>query len=346
MNSLTISNLFKSYQNHEVLRGVSLLVPDASLTAVLGASGSGKTTLLRIVAGFERAGGGEVKIGDRWVETGSVHIAAERRGVGYVSQDGALFPHLSVHDNVAFGLPRPERRSSRVDELLELVGLSNLGRRFPHQLSGGEQQRVSLARALAPRPRLIVMDEPFSALDAGLRASLRSDVRAVLRETGVTAILVTHDQDEALSLADQVAVLRDGRIIQNGTPKQIYEFPADRELAQFIGHANFIDGVIEKGKALTALGPLPLSHPAATGQNGARVTVLVRPEQIKTALSAPSKGLEAVVESTGYFGADAVLTVRPAISDTGPLVVRVPGYRAVPIGTKVWLTFEGEATAF
>ncbi len=169
MNSLMIADLHKSYQNLEVLRGLSLLVPNASLTAILGASGSGKTTLLRVIAGFERAASGEVRLGGLQMDGPEVFLSPELRGIGYVSQDGSLFPHLSVSENVGFGLKRKERRNGRVEELLDLVGLTGLGRRFPHQLSGGEQQRVALARALAPKPRLILLDEPFSALDAELR---------------------------------------------------------------------------------------------------------------------------------------------------------------------------------
>jgi iron(III) transport system ATP-binding protein len=347
MNSLTISGLHKAYQKTIVLRGISLVAPDATLTAVLGASGSGKTTLLRVVAGFERAGQGEIKLGDRMLEGSGKYLPPELRGIGYVSQDGSLFPHLSVGDNVAFGLARRERRGRRVEELLDLVGLSGLGRRFPHQLSGGEQQRVSLARALAPRPRLILMDEPFSALDAGLRVSLRADVRTVLSETGVTVILVTHDQDEALSLADQIAVLRDGTIVQTGTPKQVYERPVDQDLAQFVGHANFLDGTLDRGRARTAFGLLSLANQPLSREDGTPVLIMLRPEQIKVALSEASRGLAATIVHCEYFGHDAVMTVSPLESlAPGGLVLRVPGHEALSAGTKVWLHFQGEALAF
>ena len=347
MNSLTILNLHKAYQKTAVLKGISLSVPNGSFTSVLGASGSGKTTLLRVIAGFERAGNGEVRVGTQMVEGAGTYVSTEKRGIGYVSQDGSLFPHLSVGDNVAFGLARRERTGRMVDELLDLVGLSGFRRRFPHQLSGGELQRVSLARALAPRPKLILLDEPFSALDASLRASLRADLRAVLKETGVTAILVTHDQDEALSLSDQVAVLRDGTIVQTGDPKQIYERPTDKELARFIGHGNFLSGVVNRGRASTIFGPLPLPQGPQAWTEGTTVTLLVRPEQLKVVHSADALGLAAELSHCEYFGHDAVLRVRlldsPEIKE---LILRVPGHEALPEGTLVQIQFQGLALAW
>ena len=233
MTGFDVRGVHKSYGDHRVLRGVDLTIETGSLTAILGASGSGKTTLLRILAGFERADSGTITMGDRVVDDGHRHLAPERRRVGYVPQEGALFPHLSVAGNVAFGLDRAARRGERVSELLELVGLGDLGHRYPHQLSGGQQQRVALARALAINPAIVLLDEPFSSLDAALRASVRADVVTALRTAGATALLVTHDQDEALSMADRVAVLRDGVIAQIGAPQQLYDRPADVDLAGF-----------------------------------------------------------------------------------------------------------------
>jgi iron(III) transport system ATP-binding protein len=348
MTGLSIANLHKSFANTSVLRGVHLEVPEGTLTAVLGASGSGKTTLLRIVAGFERVGLGEIRLGDIVVESPGAFLPPERRRIGYVSQDGTLFPHLSVWDNVAFGLPRGERKGKKVEGLLELVGLAGFEKRFPHQISGGEQQRVSLARALAPCPRLVLLDEPFSALDATLRVSLRADVREVLRETGVTAVLVTHDQDEAISLADQVAVLRDGAIVQSGTPRQIYERPADLELACFIGNANFIEAVWDKGRAHTAFGVLPVVQGLPSILDGSPILVLLRPEQIDVfPYEEEGPGLAATIGHCDYFGHDAVMTACPLeVSEPAKLILRVPGHRVLCPGTKVRLTFRGEVLAW
>jgi iron(III) transport system ATP-binding protein len=343
MNTLTVEGVTKAYHNAAVLHGLSLTAPNGALTAVLGASGSGKTTLLRVVAGFERAGLGRVVLGSQELEGPQTFVAPERRGIGYVSQDGSLFPHLSAAANVGFGLPRSERRGRRVDELLELVGLAGLGRRFPHELSGGEQQRVSLARALAPRPRLILMDEPFSALDASLRATLRDDVRAVLKAAGVTAILVTHDQDEALSLADQVAVLRGGVIVQAGPPPQLYERPADAALARFLGHANFVDGTVDGGKVSTVLGEVLLAQ--GTGlADGHGAVLLLRPEQLKVTAPGLRGSRDVVIERCQYFGHDAVVEASdPLEGSREAWTLRVPGHEAPTVGSRVGLRFQGEA---
>ena len=205
----------KHFGSTPVLDDVDLTVPDASITAVLGASGSGKTTLLRLIAGLDRVDTGWITIGGRVVDDGDISVDAQHRGVGYVPQDGALFPHLTVAGNIGFGIPRSER--ARVADLVEMVGLEGLAGRYPHQLSGG-QQRVALARALAIRPSVVLLDEPFSSLDASLRAGLRRDVARVLTSTGTTTVLVTHDQDEALAMADHIAVLQDGRVVAAAEP--------------------------------------------------------------------------------------------------------------------------------
>jgi iron(III) transport system ATP-binding protein len=211
MSAIELHGVSKSFGATPVLIDVELNVPDASITAVLGVSGSGKTTLLRLIAGFEALDAGTIAIGGRVLDDGHRSINPQYRGIGYVPQDGALFPHLTVLGNVGFGLPRSER--STANDLLELVGLAGLQRRYPHQLSGGQQQRVALARALAIRPRVMLLDEPFSSLDAPLRAGLRRDVAKILADTNTTAVLVTHDQQEARALADRIAVLEDGRIL-------------------------------------------------------------------------------------------------------------------------------------
>ena len=279
MTQLTVSGITKAYGGRRVLGGVDLEVPENSLTAILGPSGSGKTTLLRVIAGFERADSGTVRLGDRVVDGSAGYVPPERRRIGYVPQEGSLFPHLSVAANIAFGIPGRERRKA-VAGLLDAVGMAGLGHRYPHQLSGGQQQRVALARALAVKPAIVLLDEPFGSLDAGLRAAIRADVRRLLRAAGATAILVTHDQDEALSTADQVAVLRDGMIVQSAAPDELYNRPADPEVAQFIGEANLIDGILADGSVDTVLGPLQVRADARCGLDSGPVTVLVRPEQI------------------------------------------------------------------
>ena len=323
MKDLRVSGVTKAFGPQPVLRGVDLVVPHGSFTAILGASGSGKTTLLRIVAGFERPDDGVVRLGEEIVDdAGHRFVPSERRRIGYVPQEGALFPHLSVGRNVAFGLPRGPDRGHRVDELLELVGLSGYRRRYPHQLSGGQQQRVALARALAIEPEIVLLDEPFASLDAAMRSSVRGDVLGVLRQAGTTSVLVTHDQDEALSMADQVAVLRQGVIAQLDTPAALYGRPGDVELAQFLGESNVLEGEVENGTARTALGALAVV--SASGAGSGRARVLVRPEQIRLD-DPPNGGLTATVRSYEYYGHDAVVRVRPDLGELPDLVVRVTG---------------------
>src|SRR6516165_8827918 len=280
MRHVTVTGLDKAFGAHPVLAGLDLEVPAGSLTAILGPSGSGKTTLLRLLAGFERADAGTIGIGGVLVDGPSVHRPPERRRIGYVPQEGSLFPHLTVAGNVGFGLPARQRRGGQVEALLETVGLAGFGRRYPHQLSGGQQQRVALARALAIEPAIVLLDEPFSSLDAALRASVRADVLGVLRRAGTTSILVTHDQDEALSMSDQVAILRDGVIAQLDTPAGLYGHPFDAGVAQFLGESNLLEGEVRGAVAHTALGPLAVASWSGP-DGGGRARVLVRPEQIR-----------------------------------------------------------------
>ena len=249
-------------------------------------------------------------------DAGRRFVPSDRRRIGYVPQEGALFPHLSVGRNVAFGLPRGPERRGRVDELLELVGLSGYRRRFPHQLSGGQQQRVALARALAIGPEVVLLDEPFSSLDAAMRSSVRADVHAVLRQAGTTSILVTHDQDEALSMADQVAVLRHGVIAQLDTPAGLYGRPGDVDLAQFLGESNVLEGEVHGGMARTALGDLAVA-PGNGSVGGGPAQVMVRPEQIRLE-EPPHGGVVATVQSYEYYGHDAVVRVRPEAATACP----------------------------
>jgi iron(III) transport system ATP-binding protein len=353
MRQLAVAGLYKSFGNHQVLAGLDLDVPAGSLTAILGPSGSGKTTLLRLLAGFERADAGTISIGDRVVDGPGSYVPPERRRMGYVPQEGALFPHLTVANNVGFGLPARERHGSRTTELLEAVGLSGMGSRYPHQLSGGQQQRVALARALAIQPEVVLLDEPFASLDAHLRASVRADVQRICRDAGTTAILVTHDQDEALSMADRIAVLRDGHIVQYAEPEDLYSRPADPALARFVGDANLIEGQVGDGVLAgmveTVLGPLPLEGTVAKVGSG-HVTVLIRPEQLELSASqAPGAddGLSGRVIACEYYGHDAVVRVRPDNGAMGPeVIVRTTGSPQLPAGTPVTVRARGPVVAW
>ena len=362
MRQVAVTGLHKAFGAHPVLTGVDLEVPAGSLTAILGPSGSGKTTLLRLLAGFERADSGTITIGDSLVDGPGVYVAPERRRIGYVPQEGSLFPHLTVAANVGFGLPARERRGDKPEALLEAVGLAGLGGRYPHQLSGGQQQRVALARALAIEPAIVLLDEPFASLDAHLRASVRADVQDIFRRAGTTAVLVTHDQDEALSVADRVAALRDGKIAQYAAPEDLYTRPVDADLATFVGEANLLEGVLNGTLVKTMLGNLPLDPAAASLGTAGQITVLIRPEQIDLTpapraagadpASAPdgtpaADSLPGRVTSYGYHGHDAVLHVQPdRAPDDRTLVVRVVGGHHLPVGSPVTLRARGPVYAW
>jgi len=352
VSDITIEHLVAGYPNHRVLLDATLHVPSGSLTCVLGPSGCGKTTLLRVIAGFEPAEAGSIRLADRVVEDGRHRLAAERRNVGYVAQEGALFPHLTIADNIGFALSGRSRdareaRRVRVDELLELVDMTELAQRMPHQLSGGQQQRVAVARALARRPEVVLLDEPFASLDASLRARLRDDIRAVLRAAGVTSILVTHDRAEALSMSDQVAVMRDGRIVQAGSPLELYTCPVDDEVAAFVSDANLVPATVTNGIVTTAIGSAA-AHPAASIVNGA-AQAIIRPEQIRLVGgygADPGDGRDqpnaaAIVTRVEYFGHDARVQLAVGHGDTAlPVVARVPGSVPIAEGATVRIAIE------
>ena len=310
---LVIEDVTKNFGSHSVLKGINLSVAKGGTTAIVGPSGSGKTTLLRLIAGFEHPGTGTISLNGSAVAGDGDWTPAHKRHVGYVAQDGALFPHLTVGRNIAFGLSPSKldggRRAvaARVAELLEMVSLDpGMAKRRPHQLSGGQQQRVALARAMAREPELMLLDEPFSALDAGLRVATRRAVAKVLNEAGVTTILVTHDQAEALSFADQVAVMRGGRLAQIGNPFVVYTRPADRATAEFLGDAVILDAWLEGSLATCSLGGIPVRRPPAQG----RVQLMLRPEQIRIAEDGPIRG---VVVDTDYFGPETTVRLKRAV---------------------------------
>ncbi len=293
--SLRVTDLHASYGSTEVLHGVSLDVPSGVVLSVVGPSGSGKTTLLRCVAGFVHPTAGSVEVAGRVVSEAASYVPPHERGIGYVSQDGAIFPHLSVGDNVGFGLPKAERTKERIGGLLELVNLSpDLAARRPDQLSGGQQQRVSLARALARRPQVMLLDEPFSALDTHLREATRDLVGSVLRSAHVTTLLVTHDQEEALSFSDLVAVLEGGDLRQVGTPLALYDRPVDVPTARLLGSTLELQATVRHGMADTVIGVIP-----ALGVNDGPATVIARPHQVSARLAVDGDWRVARVEFHG-----------------------------------------------
>jgi ABC-type Fe3+/spermidine/putrescine transport system ATPase subunit len=283
---LKLDSLTSSYDGQPVLRGVSLAVAAGTIAALLGPSGCGKTTLLRVVAGLERADSGAVLVEGAPIDT----VPPHRRGFGLMFQDYALFPHLDVAGNVAFGLRKRGRVApaarARVAELLELVGLRGYERRRVYELSGGERQRVALARALAPRPRLLMLDEPLAALDRALRERLQEELRDILRAVGVTALYVTHDQEEAFALADQIALLSDGCLVQSGPPELLYRRPANVWAARFLGLGNLVAGAWRADGAVdTPLGPLACRADGPPGVPGAPVTLVIYPDAARPAAS-------------------------------------------------------------
>ena len=342
MSELVLRALTKSFGATDVLCGIDLVVPQGAFAAVLGPSGCGKTTLLRIVAGFETADAGTVALDGRVVSGPGCDVPPERRRVGVVPQEGALFPHLTVAGNVAFGLSRGAHRAKRAEQMLELVGLAGFGPRLPGELSGGQQQRVAVARALAPDPALVLLDEPFSALDTGLRAALREDIRAAVCEAGATAVLVTHDQQEALSMADLVAVLRDGRVVQAAPPEELYGAPRDLGVATFVGEAVVLPATLRGGVAQTALGPLQVRAQLPAGSGAGRV--VVRPEQVL--IGAAGSGVPARVGTTVFYGHDAL--VHLALSGVGAVEVfaRTQGPAQVRLGEEVGLTVLGDVSFY
>jgi iron(III) transport system ATP-binding protein len=420
MNTLSLSNVEVNFGDTTVLRGITLNVPPGSLVAIVGPSGCGKTTLLRTIAGLQRARTGDIRLGHRMLTTHGMHLVPEKRQIGWVPQDAALFPHLTVAENVAFGLGagggaeaggsavvggaggaganagrrgagfwgagfggagsrslRQHARGERVATLLALVGLSDLAERSPAQLSGGQAQRVALARALAVSPQLVLLDEPFAALDPVLRAELRTEVRALLSAQGVTGILVTHDQSEALSVADYVAVMNGGEILQFGTPAAVYGRPASPWVANFVGDAVFLPGawrgpIVSSGGSVTSDGSVTsvlgtvdadwvsdLSLP----DDGTSVSLLVRPEQLildtgtrsgdtssasdgsrAGSDSSVGAGASATVNSVNYTGHDAVLGL--LLDDGTVCESRVTAAGLLTVGTRVTVRIAGSCLAY
>jgi len=369
MTSLELHAVHKKYGQHQVLTDIHLKVAAGSRTAIVGPSGSGKTTLLRIIAGFEVPGSGQIRLGDRQLADGIHAVPAHLRGIGFVPQDGALFPHLTVEGNVGFGLPKnTPNRSQRMAELMDMVALDiSLLKRRPHEISGGQQQRVALARALAQRPSLMLLDEPFSALDTGLRAATRKAIAQLLSGAGITTILVTHDQAEALSFSDQVAILRAGQLVQVGHPTHLYLHPQDAETANFLGDAIVLPAQLLGGWADCALGRLAVDDSQRNGPGH----IMLRPEQLSVNEVPAATATEVnqasacygVVSDTDFGGSVCVLSVHllrgngaaallhqaplaEQASLDAPLLMRSSALQVPAIGAKVRITVTGQAHVF
>lgn len=337
---LLVQGLGKSFGALEVLTDVSLTVRSRSITAVLGPSGCGKTTMLRIVAGFESADAGVVRLAGRELTGPRTWVPPQDRRIGLLPQEGALFPHLTVGGNVGFGLPPGRDRAAAIAQWLEIVGLGGTQSRRPDELSGGMQQRVALARALAADPALILLDEPFSSLDAGLRMTVREEIAWVLRDAGTTAVLVTHDQAEALSLADTVVLLLGGRVEQVGPPAELYHRPVSLAAAAFVGEIVELAGIAAGGLVESALGRLPVRLTVPDGP----VTVALRPEQVGIGGGGRAGAVTAQVVEHRYYGPDTVVRARLASGEV--VAVRSPGYAPLPPGSAVDLVVNGDVLAY
>ena len=337
--ALRASGLVKRFGNNAVVDRVDLTAAQGELVALLGPSGCGKTTTLRLLAGFEELDAGTVEINDRIVAGPGAWEPPERRRIGMVFQDGALFPHMSVAKNVGFGLRRSSNRRDLIADALRMVGLEGFEERMPHELSGGQQQRVALARALAPRPAVILLDEPFSNLDAELRASVRTEVRDILAAVDATAILVTHDQEEALSLADRVAVMWNGRIVQDASPEELYHRPASKTIGSFIGDAQFVTGTAAGRRVACELGELP-----TIGAVNGPVDVMIRPESLRLTPPGEAALANATVLNRLFFGHDQVMKLK---LDSGLVLrARLGTYGGIRPGDRVHAGVRGAVLTF
>jgi iron(III) transport system ATP-binding protein len=307
---LSLYDVNKSFQpGVSVLQQVSLQVDTGSLVCLLGPSGCGKTTLLRLIAGFEEPDTGEIHLIKRLVSCPGLVVPPEQRHIGMVFQDFALFPHMTVGQNIQFGLFRwpAAWRRTRLAEMLQLVGMEGVANRYPHELSGGQQQRVALARALAPNPQLLLLDEPFSNLDVNLRQQLREEVRTILLRAGITTVLVTHDREEALSLAHTLAVIEHGRIVQHATPEEVVQHPRTRFVAQFLALGHFLPGEIRHNYIATEMGNIPLTPDVLQTADTRHIDVLVRPEYVQLC---GDEGTPAQVTHGTYHGTRKLYTLR------------------------------------
>jgi len=344
MPLLDVDRVSHAYGDHAVVDELSFVMEPGEIACLLGASGCGKTTMLRLIAGFEAPSQGSIRLNGLTIANGKRQVPAEARRIGMVFQDYALFPHLSIADNIGFGLKKETAlaRRRRVDEMLELIGLGGKGMRFPHELSGGQQQRVALARALAPQPHLLLLDEPFSNLDVEMRERLSLEVRDILKRAGMTAILVTHDQNEAFAVADVVGVMRDGRIEQWDSPYNLYHRPATRHVADFVGQGIFLPGEVLSRKVVEVeLGrldsdlPMDCASSCRECKRGCRLDVLLRPDDV---IHDDASEVKAEVVAKAFRGAQFLYTLR---LDSGAEVLSlIPSHHNHSIGEKIGIRLD------
>ncbi len=338
---LQVNQLIKQFANHQIpaVDDVSFQLTQGDILGLLGPSGCGKTTLLRMVAGFEQPSQGTIELGGDVVASSSQLLPPEQRNTGMVFQDYALFPHLNIADNIAFGLNQKKFSKKdikpRISEVLALVGLEGLEKRYPHQLSGGQQQRVALARALAPQPAIILLDEPLSNLDVQVRIRLRHEIRHILKATGITAIFVTHDQEEALAICDKIGVMSKGKIEQLGTPETIYTRPASRFVAEFVTQANFIPAKRQGKLWTTEIGQWELHSPPETVPEG---DLMVRQEDI---MLKPDDTAKVVISDRQFLGREYRYCLRTPSG--GQIHARTTLQTQLPIGTKVKLAIASQS---
>ncbi|NHC08112.1 ABC transporter ATP-binding protein [Azonexus fungiphilus] len=346
MTQLELNGVIHRYGSHTVVDGVDFRLAPGQIACLLGPSGCGKTTLLRCIAGFEEIAGGEIRLHGEPVSRPGSRVAPEKRRIGMVFQDYALFPHLTVEQNVGFGLDRrqAEHNHLRVRQLLATVGLAGHGDKYPHELSGGQQQRVALARALAPRPALILLDEPFSNLDVGLRERLSVEVREILKREGSTAIMVTHDQNEAFAIADEIGLMHHGRIQQWDTPYNLYHRPANRFVADFIGQGVLLAGTVGDDNSVhMELGTLVSDTPVECSESctgcdcGCAVDILLRPDDIVHDDASP---VQAEVLHKAFRGADILYTLR--LESGSEVLSLVPSHHNHALGEKIGIRLDAD----
>ncbi|OEF96239.1 ABC transporter ATP-binding protein [Desulfuribacillus alkaliarsenatis] len=336
MFDIELKSVTKTYigSDNPALTNLCLSVEKGSIITLLGPSGCGKSTTLRLIAGFERADSGVISIAGKVVSSDNAWIPPEKRGVGMVFQDYALFPHLDVYNNIGFNYKQSDR-DKRIKEVIELVNLNGFEKRFPHELSGGQQQRVALARALARRPVVVLLDEPFSNLDADLRTHMRVEVKRIIKEAGATAVFVSHDQKDALAISDRIIVMKDGVIQQNGTPREIYQFPANTFVAKFVGQTNMLEGIIgpDAKSVVTELGTIPCNHTHSLPP-GEKVYISVRPDSLEMDANGD---IEGVITQATYTGEsiDALAQVKLQNNKTKDMLVHIHPEVCIRIGDKV-----------
>ena len=341
---LELQNICHSIGKNLILKGISLVVLPGQVTCLLGPSGCGKTTTLRVIAGIDRQDSGSIQVDGKTISDNRIHMAPEARSIGLLFQDFALFPHLTVAENVAFGLiGRSSRRMQRIEELLEKVRLVEYRSRYPHELSGGQQQRVALARSLAPRPRIMLMDEPFSNLDDRLRDQVREETFTLLRDEGAAALLITHEPDEAMRMADEIVLLRNGTVVQTGTPVDLYSNPVDRETALFFSDLNIVHGIVRNAKLETPFGQFS----ASKFVDGADVEVTIRPQHVRIDFDRKGQGPNpteedgvpvcGIVERSRYMGNSSLVEFRME-GNQSTLRVSVPSIFLPQPGSRLWLS--------